>query len=113
MEQKAFNAWLKKYLRKISKYWPERTTVYHRCKVAKGKYKCESCEKIYKQLELQIDHLEPVIDVKTGFIDWNTYISRLFCDSKGLQALCKECHNKKTLHENQKRREIKKSKKKR
>ena len=30
------------------------------------------------------------------FIDWNTFVERLFCPASNLQMLCKECHQIKT-----------------
>lgn len=113
MEPKKFQSWLKAHLRTASKYWPEKTKVYHRVKQARGEYKCESCGGIFPQKQLQIDHIEPVVDVTRGFRDWNEYISRLFCDSSKLQALCKPCHSIKTKIENEKRRFLRKKKKKR
>lgn len=111
MEPKRFEAWLKRYLRRASRFWPEKTKVYHRVKVDKAQYRCETCNGIFKQKEIQIDHIEPVVDLD-GFEGWEIYISRLFCDSSNLQALCKPCHLIKTNIENAKRREIKKLKKK-
>ncbi len=108
IEDKKFKSWLLKHLRRVSKYWPEKTKVYHRVKVDKGQYRCESCAEVFKQHELQIDHINPVIDINDGFIDWNTYVARLFCDSENLQALCKPCHQMKSSFENEVRREVKK-----
>jgi hypothetical protein len=112
MEPKKFQSWLKAHLRTASKYWPEKTKVYHRVKQGRGEYKCEACGIVLPQKQLQIDHIEPVIDI-TGFHDWNTYIERLFCDSSKLQALCKPCHMNKSRIENEKRRLFKTNKKKR
>lgn len=47
-----------------------------------------------------IDHIEAVGDVDAGFI------SRLFCESKKLQALCAVCHRKKTNEERKENREL-------
>lgn len=112
IEEKKLKSWLLKHLRRVSKYWPEKTKAYHRVKVDRGQYRCESCEQIFKQHELQIDHINPVVDVLKGFEDWNTYIARLFCDSDNLQALCKPCHSIKSGLENELRREVKKKSKK-
>lgn len=58
---------------------------------------CALCEKEYVAKEVQVDHIEPV--VKDKFIDWNTYIPRLFCEQENLQCLCITCHKKKTTNE--------------
>jgi ribosomal protein S27AE len=55
------------------------------------------------------DHKYPVVDPKVGFIDWNTYIDRMF--NGELQPLCKEDHDKKTKEENRIRRGLKGRKK--
>jgi 5-methylcytosine-specific restriction endonuclease McrA len=112
IEEKKLKSWLLKHLRRVSKYWPEKTKVYHRVKVDRGQYRCEYCNSIFKQHELQIDHINPVVDVNKGFQGWDIYVSRLFCDSDKLQALCKPCHLIKTQAENEKRREVKKKSKK-
>jgi hypothetical protein len=43
-----------------------------------------------------VDHIDPVVDPHTGFVDWNTYIERMFCELTGFQVLCFDCHSKKT-----------------
>jgi len=53
--------------------------------------RCEKCKS--KVPKVYIDHIEPVGDLDGGFI------ARLFVPSKGLQALCKKCHNEKTNQE--------------
>jgi len=69
----------------------------------------------FKRKELHVDHTEPVLDLEIGFVDWNTYIERLFCPVENLQALCKVCHGSKTMQEDAMRqhfRDIKKAAKK-
>ena len=55
-------------------------------------YKCAKCKKDFPMTQVQVDHIEPVVDVKKGFVDWNTYISRMYCAIENLQVLCKPCH---------------------
>lgn len=61
-------------------------------------YKCAMCNKQFPQTDIQVDHIDPVVAV-TGFVDWNTFISRLFCKESNLQVLCKPCHSKKSKEE--------------
>tara|TARA_R110000803_G_scaffold200258_4_gene264561 strand:- start:837 stop:1202 length:366 start_codon:yes stop_codon:yes gene_type:complete len=68
-------------------------------RVERGKYQCAHCECIFKKIELQADHIEPVLDLEHGFVDWNTYIERLFCPVENFQALCRVCHSAKTIQE--------------
>lgn len=46
-----------------------------------------------------VDHIEPIVDPKTGFTTWEDYIERMFCETDGLQLLCGECHDKKSMDE--------------
>lgn len=62
-------------------------------------YKCNVCKDEFPATQIQVDHKKPVVDPKKGFVDWNTYIERMFCDKKNLQALCKGCHMKKSSQE--------------
>ena len=58
---------------------------------------------------MAIDHIKPVVDPRTGFVDWNTYIDRMFfMGAEGLQILCNypgerdgkiSCHHAKTAKE--------------
>lgn len=113
--------WLIPQLRKISKYWPEKHEVINdaKVKVQIGVYKngnpeyktlmrCYICDKLYDRTEIHVEHINPVVDPYKGFVDWNTYIERLFCDSSNLGACCKFCHGLKTKSENIKRRKNKK-----
>lgn len=61
-------------------------------------YKCNGCNKEFTRKDIEVDHISPV--VLDEFIDWNTYIERLFCEQENLQVLCKPCHKKKSLKEN-------------
>lgn len=62
-------------------------------------YRCNVCKKEFPSKEIQVDHIKPVVDPKVGFKDWNTYIKRMFCSEKNLQAVCKPCHKEKTKKE--------------
>lgn len=64
-------------------------------------YRCASCKKLFPRTGVQVDHRVPVVG-KQGFVDWNTYIERMFCDVDNLQVLCKKCHKAKTQNERKK-----------
>ncbi len=71
-------------------------------------YKCAACSSAYAKKDVQVDHIDPVIDPTTGFVDWNTYIRRLlYVTVEMLQVMCKCCHKQKTLSENKLRRKKK------
>lgn len=61
---------------------------------------CVKCNKKAKQI--YADHVNPVVDVNTGFVDWNTYAERMF--SNDLQPLCRACHASKSKAEAAERR---------
>lgn len=62
-------------------------------------YTCNNCKEEFPSADVQVDHIEPVVDPVVGFVDWNTFIERLFCEKSNLQVLCKTCHNEKTNRE--------------
>lgn len=70
-------------------------------------FTCNICKKAFPAKEVNVDHVEPVVCPYTGFIDWNTFISRLFCDGGNLQVLCSPCHDIKTAEERVERKETK------
>ena len=59
-------------------------------------YECKKCKKSFPATQVQVDHIKPVVDAKTGFVSWDEFITRLYCTKENLQVLCKVCHDKKT-----------------
>jgi 5-methylcytosine-specific restriction endonuclease McrA len=72
-------------------------------------FQCALCAKGYPSSEVQVDHIEPVISSQSGFISWDVFIERLFCEAENLQVLCKTCHADKTLKEKNERQKTKDS----
>lgn len=70
---------------------------------------CESCGIIEAAYTMEVDHKEPVVPIDKPFesMNWDEFVDRLWCDIKGLQILCEECHNEKSKEENKKRKENK------
>lgn len=67
-------------------------------RIAPGIYLCSVCGKGHKEIE--IDHCISVGKTpgsKGATTDWNGFMSRLFCSSDGLQALCRQCHSAKRV----------------
>lgn len=62
-------------------------------------YICSNCDEWFMGKDVQVDHTIPVVDPVEGFIDWNTFVERLFCDPNNLKVLCKPCHKVKTDQE--------------
>lgn len=62
-------------------------------------YRCNACNTYVGSTKVSVDHINPVVSVSEGFIDFNTFIARLFCDASNLQVICDSCHNVKTQSE--------------
>lgn len=68
----------------------------------RGQWECCQCKGLFKRTDLHGDHIKAVVDESVGFIDWNTYIARLFLGQ--IQPLCITCHKAKSERENSVRR---------
>ena len=68
-------------------------------------YLCECCGLEFPAKDVQVDHILPVVDPAKGFISWDVYIERMFCDKVNLQVLCTACHNEKTKLERRVKKE--------
>ena len=66
-------------------------------------YKCAKCKKLFVAADVQVDHVLPVVDPKKGFVGWDVYIDRMFCEIENLQVLCRSCHAVKTADEKKQR----------
>jgi hypothetical protein len=97
--------WLKKAIRRVSYKFPPRYRVKVEARVSRGQYRCNICKGVFPNSEIQLDHVEPVVNPETGFMDWNDYILRMFPDASGFQVVCRDCHNNKSAAENSVRRE--------
>jgi len=62
-------------------------------------YECQVCSAWVGSTQVVVDHIKPVISVTDGFVDWNVFVDRLFCDKSNLQRICDTCHDKKTYDE--------------
>jgi hypothetical protein len=80
-------------LRRKSLYYPERHRALNLAKIERGFYRCRSCQQGFGRKEIHVDHVASVISTKEGWVDWNTYIARLFVPAEELQVLCIACHN--------------------
>ena len=86
-------------LRRLFLWHPGLKEVRDRCRVTRGVYRCEGCFEAAPAKGMRCDHIVPVVGLE-GFVDWNTYISRMFdVIPQGIQYLCRDCHDKKTASE--------------
>lgn len=102
-----FRSFITSALRSASRRWPPKFERLKEACVGIRKnaktnrdakhYRCASCEELFPQSNVQVDHIEPI-----GAVDsWDEFIERLFCESDNLQVLCKPCHKKKSKQERQ------------
>ncbi len=113
MSKPILKHWLTQKLRRASYMWPPRKAAIKAGRVSRGKYRCASCEgEEFGPKDIQLDHVIPVVDEEVGWIDWNTYIDRLFCGEENFQVLCKPCHAAKTFFEQEIRKQVKQEKRK-
>lgn len=62
-------------------------------------HRCELCGREVPKKDMRADHIEPVVDPNQGFVSWDEYIKRMFCEREGLQGICVTCHDKKSERE--------------
>ena len=117
----SFRSFIKGGLRQMSYRWHHKHEVKKEAWVKRGVYRCKGWKRRWHHVPLTtlvdlklkvpnksikkrvnnvfIDHIEPVIDPKEGFVGWNEIIERMFCEAEALQVLCRECHTAKTKDE--------------
>lgn len=96
--------WIKLAIRRASYKYPPRYTAKVNARRGRNQYECALCNKLFPNKSVQVDHKNPVIDPSTGFVDWNDYVHRMFCDLDGFQILCTDCHIAKSKEENSRRK---------
>ena len=108
MTEAQFIAFVKSALRSKSRFWKPLSDTLKEAKVARGLYLCNVCKQEVpvshvvngkRRKNIMVDHRNPVVDPTTGFVDWNQFIENLFCEADNLQAICSDCHTKKSNYE--------------
>lgn len=104
-----FKSFVTSALRAASRRWPPKYKALkeafagRKVNAKTGKlamhYTCAACKKLYAATDVQVDHIKPVVDPKKGFVSWDVYINRMFCEIEDLQVMCKPCHKIKTDQE--------------
>jgi 5-methylcytosine-specific restriction endonuclease McrA len=67
-------------------------------------YLCASCGGLFIARDVQVDHIDPVVDPVVGFVNLDTFSDRLHCPKDNMQLLCKPCHKEKTNVERKERK---------
>lgn len=101
-------------LRSATIRWGPRYAVIKNAFVARGDnpetgrpcklHLCAMCQGTFPQSHMRADHILPVVDPSVGFVSWDEYINRMFCEASGFQALCLRCHEEKSRRESLVRR---------
>lgn len=103
-------------LRSASGRWPPKYTALKDARVGRGLYKCAACGaigaqklppekgKTRKRNNAVVDHIEPVVPL-TGWVSFDSFIERLFCEKDNFQILCYKCNKEKCSTESTIRRE--------
>ena len=109
-----WRSWVVSLLRRGTMKFPPRNEALRAAKTEKkinektGRmaqhYKCAECLQEFPAKGVVVDHIQPVIDPNGSFVDWNTYIERMFCSVENLQILCSACHDIKSSNEKQQRK---------
>lgn len=109
MSESGFTNFIRGNLRKASMKWRPKIEKLKEARISRGVYKCEGCGvegpasirgedgKRYKNAV--VDHINPIIDPDVGFVSWDDFINKLFCEKDNLQVLCHACHSEKTNDE--------------
>ena len=94
---------VRQVMNKVRREVPKFNKDGSRAKKDAVQYLCSKCLEYVKSTAISVDHIVPVIGVDDGFIDWNTFVNRLFCSEENLQVVCKGCHDAKTASERSER----------
>lgn len=104
-----FKSFIKGNLRRSTQKWKPIQDCLKEARVERGLYLCAGCNQTVsatikndsgkREKNIHVDHINPIIDPATGWTSYDDMIDRMFCEKENLQALCKECHDKKTNDE--------------
>lgn len=107
-------------LRRASFRWPPRGEAMKLARVDRGLYRCAGCNSTFKNKEVRVDHVKPVVPLpselssmrkEAGDIreytkaDMGQIMRRMFPEASGFQILCVNCHSDKTRREQDERKE--------
>ena len=109
-----WRSWVVSLLRRGTMKFPPRNEALRAAKTEKkinektGRmaqhYRCAGCLQEFTAKGVVADHILPVVDTVRGFVDWNTYIERMFCAIDKWQIICRSCHDVKSAQERKDRK---------
>jgi len=102
-----FKSFIKGALRAATRRWGPIHQARKDAWVRRGVYKCVGYKRRWHHTRWRdgvfVDHIHPVIGPE-GFTTWDLVIENMFVEIDKLQVLCKDCHDRKTKDERQKRK---------
>jgi 5-methylcytosine-specific restriction endonuclease McrA len=66
-----------------------------------GWFNCQTCGRDTEKI--CIDHIVPVGKQPTCYLDFGSWLVKLFCGSENLEGICSDCHKEKTKEERKKK----------
>lgn len=115
-----FHSFVKSALRAASRKWPPKYETINdayvgtQINVSSGRlakhFRCAACADLFTSTNIQVDHINAIIDPKVGFTNWDDVVDAMFCEKENLQCLCKGCHKLKTAEERKQASESRKAK---
>mgnify|MGYP002067479399 CR=1 FL=1 len=69
-----------------------------------GWFFCKKCQVPHEVIK--IDHIEPIGKQPDVLSEFGSWLSKLFCGVKNLQALCALCHKDKTKEDNRRLKNV-------
>ena len=115
MSAAEFKSHIVSALRNASKWWKPKQVAIKRANIGRWLYKCELCWEVgpaslpplpwkkRKRKNIQADHIIPCV-WNEWWVSYDSFIERMFVEPPAYQAICYECHSKKTKEENAGRR---------
>lgn len=82
--------------------WGPKNAAKLNAKIGYNQYTCASCEGVFGNKDVQVDHIEPCGTLKK-YDDLPAFVEKMFCEVEGFQVLCKSCHQIKTNEERKSR----------
>lgn len=111
-----YQGFIKNQLRSATRKWAPISDCLKKARTKRGHYLCNKCGKEVTTTKVingrrvknvSVDHVDPIVPV-TGWVGWEDYINKMFCEEDNLQLLCKTCHDEKSALEQTQRKKYRK-----
>jgi 5-methylcytosine-specific restriction endonuclease McrA len=100
-----FRSFIRSQLRAATMRWGPIASCLKNSRRERGFYLCAGCGETVpattkingrRVKNVHVDHINPIVDPKIGFVSYDVLIERMFCEADNLQVLCSNCHDAKT-----------------